>query len=258
MAVQHDEGFLYIRLETAAAVDFSKGHYLIGLDTCSGGAGERLLPFETNLRSPAGLTFLVHLAGKKRSRILVSASYDRYLNAVLGKIVPTQSDTGAWVIMQNQTNRRRISKDGQRFFPCRVATMSRLRFGCLDRVKTAYDSLADFYYEGNAVELRIPWSLINFTDPSSKQVLWKDKDGMTRKTEGIGLLAVSYKPAGVGLTAAATGRRANHTDCFPAVFQDNRIRTYTWHGWNTPVYHTFLKESYYHYGRVLAELGDTP
>ena len=124
LAVQHDEGFLYLMLEMRGAVDFTKAHYLIGLATCQPDAGERLLPFGTALLSPVGLTFVIHLAGKDKSRILAAQSYDKYLNAETKQIRPMDSDQGAWVMMQNHTNNRRISKDGNRFFPPRVSTMS--------------------------------------------------------------------------------------------------------------------------------------
>jgi hypothetical protein len=258
LSVQHDEGFLYLRLETAGVLDFSQARYVIGLDTGSSGAGERLLPFGTNLLCPSGLSFLIHLAGHEKSRILAAAAYDKYLNAGRGLIMPAESAEGAWVMMQNLTNRRRISKDGKRFYPAQVATMSWLRFGSLSTNEAAYNSLSDFFFRENAVELRIPWGLINFTDPSSKCVLWKGKDGLVKQTAGVRLVAVSYKPAQEELAATATGLGANHTDCLPADFRDNRIKAYSWQGWNTPVYHTFLKESYHQYRRSLAELPETP
>ena len=110
----------------------------------------------------------------------------------------------------------------------------------------------------NAVELRIPWGLLNFTDPSSKSVLWKGKGGLVRKTDGVRMVAVSYKPSGYGLTAAPTRRGSGHTDCLPADFRNERIKAYSWEGWDTPVYHTYLKESYHSYRRILAELPGMP
>jgi hypothetical protein len=258
LAVQHDEGFLYMRLETRGALDFTKGHYLIGLATCPAEAGERLLPFGTNLLSPLGLTFVIHLAGKDRSRMLVSNAYDKNLNADTRTVRPEASDQGAWVMMQYRTNARRISKDGKRFFPSRVATMSRLRFGSLDRHHPEHNSLADFFFAGASIELRVPWGLMNITDPSSKTVLWMDKDGATRKTNGIGIVALSYKPEENGFTARSTGGPSNHTNCLPTDLAAARIKTYSWDTWDTPIYHTYLKESYYSYQKVLRSIPEDP
>jgi hypothetical protein len=254
LTVQHDEGFLYLLLKTRGPLDFSKAHYLIGLDTCPAGAGERLLPFGTNLLSPLGLTFVIHLAGRDRSRILAARAYDKYLNVDTRMVRPEDSDQGAWVTMQCRTNSRRISKDGKRFFPSHVSTMSRLRFGSLDTRHPDHHSLADFFYAGASIELRVPWGLINVTDPSSKSVLWMDKDVKTRKTNGIGILAISYKPEEDGFSARRTGGPSNHTNSLPTELDAARIKTYSWDDWNTPVYHTYLKESYYRYQKVLRSI----
>jgi hypothetical protein len=251
LSAQHDEGYLYLLLETAGAIDFTTANFLIGLDTCGAGVGERLLPFGLNLMSPVGLTFFLHLAGKENSRILASAAYDKYLNDPTGLVRPEESDQGAWVMMQNGANIRRISKDGKQFFPAHVFTMSRLRFGSLDVKNRNYHSLADFFFLDNKIELRIPWGLMNITDPSSKMVLWKDKEKAAQKTSGISTLAISYQPEKGMFLARRTGKAGNHTDSLPAVLAPEQIKTYSWDEWNTPIYHTYLKESYYRYQKIL-------
>jgi hypothetical protein len=132
--------------------------------------------------------------------------------------------------------------------------MSGLRFGSLDVNEKDYNSLADFFFRDTSIELRIPWGLINVADPSSKSIIWKEKEGIVKKTEGIRVIALSYKPDGDRLTATPTGRATNHTDCLPFVMHEDQVKLYSWQGWNTPIYHTYLKESYHQYRRILAEL----
>jgi hypothetical protein len=258
--VQHDEGFLYLLLETRGTIDFRNAHYMIGLDTCSSESGEFLFPFETKLQSPVGLKFLIHIAGPENSRIMTCKGYDKYLNILntkKGAITPGHSDQGAWVTMHNKTNARRISKDGTRFFPSRVFNMSALRYGSLEKERPHYDSLSDFFCTGNLMELRIPWGLINFTDPSSKTVLWKDANGMTRKTDGIKIVAASYKPKAGSLRAERTRAKHNATDHLPTklIFPED-VRTYSWETWDMPVYHSYLKEDCATYSKVLAEIAE--
>jgi hypothetical protein len=257
LLVQHDEGFLYVMLEAKENVDFSRAHYLIGLDTCCSDAGEFLLPFKTNLLCPIGLKFLVHLAGESKSRILVCGSYDKYLNAGNGEIRPMTSDQGAWVMMQNKTNSRRISKDKKTFYPSRVFSMSGLRYGSLDPKDPRFNSLSDFSVHKNMIELRIPWSLINVTDPSSRSVLWMDGNGKTKKTEGIKIIAASYKPDKGFLYAENTGKKHNAADSLPGSMTREAVRQYTWEEYSTPVYHTYLKSSYEVYKKILSGLPET-
>ncbi len=253
LCLQHDEGFLYVLLVAAGPIDFSNACYVIGLDTCGSEGGERQIPFNTGFMSPVGLTHLIQLSGMENSRILAASSYDRYLNQDIGSIRPEVSDCGSWVMMLNKTNMRRISKDGRRFFPARVATMSRLRFGSLDRKHSAYTSLADFFASGDRIELRIPWGLINVTDPSSRSVLWLDANGSTRTTPGIRVVAVSYKPDTAGGAAATTGS-SRYTDCFPEQADAAGVGQYVWNGWETPIYHTYLKDSYYAAQKMFSRL----
>lgn len=256
VAAQHDEGFFYLMLETAAPVDFSRANFLVGLDTCGAGTGETRLPCGVNALSPLGLSFVIHLAGEGRSRILVCRSYDKYLNEGTAAVLPGRSDLGEWVVMQNITNHRRLSKDGSRFYPARVFPMSGLRFGSLDPQRSDYDSLADCHVAGNMIELRLPWGLLNVTDPSSHQVLWIDRKAKIRTTRGIAVVAGSFCPSGQGLQARATGRKTNLTDMMPAGLSAAAIRRYQWPSWSHPLYHTFLKRSYSIYRDALARIAE--
>jgi hypothetical protein len=257
LAAQHDEGFLYLLLETGGDIDFSKANYLVGIGTCPPGSGERLLPFRTEFESPVGITFLVHLAGKEKSRVLVCQGYDKRLNAPGGRVAPDPSSQGAWVAMQNRTNARRIGKDGKRFYPSRVFSMGRLRFGSLDPDSPLYNSIADFHAAGNRVELRLPWSLLNFTDPSSRTILWRDDAGYARTIPGIRLFVLSYKPGKTAPAAAPTGGRSHVTDSLPERMSADNVAMYTWQGWDTPSFHTFLKPGHRLVAEALASIPET-
>jgi hypothetical protein len=254
LMVQHDEGFLYLRLETEGAIDFGAAHYLIGIDNADPSVGEFRLPFDLGLASPVGLKFLIHLAGRENSRILVCSSYDKYLNGERRTIRPVFSDQGVWVAMMNRTNYRRISKDGSTFFPSRVSFMSRLRFGTLRNGADGYSSLADFYQSGNVIELRLPWSLLQFSDPSSKQVVWHDKGVKSKTTDGIRLVAASYAPAKGTLSALATGSAHNATDLLPVRFFRDNLVTYEWDPWEVPTFHVYRKEGFDQYRKALASI----
>lgn len=202
--------------------------------------------------------FLVHLAGMRNSRILVTQSYDRFLNAGKGEIAPRQSDQGAWIVLLNRTNARRISKDGKRFYPSHVYSMSTLKHGSLDEKRPDFDSLSDFHVAGNRMEIRIPWAQLNFTDPSTRTVLWMNSAGKSRATEGIRAIALSYSPLGGSPAARTTGGRTNITDSLPQRLVDENVTLYSWDPWETPVYHMYLKKSYYLYKEALSGIPEAP
>lgn len=256
MRMQHDEGFLYLLLETKGNVDFDKAGYVIGINTSSPDSGEYLVPFDTRARSPIGLHFLVHLAGLRNSRILVTRPYDRFLNAEKGEIVPGRSDQGAWVVLQSRSNVRRIGKDGKRFYPSHVNSMSNLKHGSLDEQRPDFNSLSDFHVAGNRVEIRIPWCQLNFTDPSSRTVLWMSGAEKTRTTKGIRALALSYCPR-KDSASRNTGGRTNITDSLPQRLVEENVTLYSWDPWDTPAYHMYLKKSYHEYKEALSAIPET-
>ncbi|MGD0584891.1 MAG: hypothetical protein ABSA86_03820 [Oryzomonas sp.] len=253
LRAQHDEGFLYLLLETAEQIDFRGAHYLIGLDTCSAGVGEHYLPFLNNVRSSLGLTFLIHVAGETQSRILVSRSYDKFTNTDIGRIRPESVERGGWIMMQNMAGSRRISKDGKHFYPARVYSMSRLRHGSLDEKHPAFTSLADFFVSEKRIEFRLPWGLLNYSDPSSRMAVWVEQGKHMRKSDGIGLEVWSYRPSSRGFCADAA-MEGQAADFFPAHATTAGEAVYRWSGWDKPLFHTRLKRSYDIYRQALARI----
>ncbi len=242
LIVKNDEGFIYLCIETMDKINLSENIYLIGIDTCSPQEGEFIIPYGLNITSPTGLKFLIEISGNDKSRILVTRHYDRKLNEDRGIIRPIESYQGEWAIIQHITNRRRLSKDGMRVFPSKVTTSGNLRFGSLDKGNRDYDSISDLYYSGNILELRIPWGILNFTDPSSHLVLWKEGDQIHKKTEGIRFLVISFKRDKDSLLF---DRDTGLIDSLPYPLKRANIKTYRWEGWNTPIYHSYLKDSYF-------------
>ncbi len=225
-----DEGFLYLQLKLSETIDFDTSSFLIGLGTCGDTQGEYRLPIQYKLLSPIPLTFCIELSGKQKSRILITAPYDKYLNHESKVIRPIESIQGGWVEMVQCINERRLSKDLKTFYPPRFTTMSPLRFGTLLSTSSDFNSLSDFYYEGNTLEVRLPWALLNVTDPSSKSVLWVDHQGAYRKTQGIHVVLLKQS--------------AQSYHFVPSSGKKEDVRMVQWEEWNTPTYHTRVKESY--------------
>ena len=80
-----------------------------------------------------------------------------------GRISVTQRNDGRFDSLFIITNRARFRRDGT-FYPASGYNRGRLRFG-----RSSESTLADWYYEPEAalLELRLPWGLINVTDPST-------------------------------------------------------------------------------------------
>jgi hypothetical protein len=136
--------------------------------------------------------------------------------------------------------------------------MSVLQHGSLDGARPDFHSLSDFHVSGNRVEIRIPWCQLNFTDPSTRTVLWMSGADKSRATEGIRPLALSYSPRKGSPAARKAGGRTNITDSLPQRLVDENVTLYTWDPWDTPVYHMYLKKSYYLYKEALSGIPEAP
>lgn len=101
-----------------------------------------------------------------------------------------------------------------------------LAYGNANPAAPDYDSLADFIFAGDYVELKLPWQLLNFSDPS-RMTIHDDY------YENYGVDYITIDTMYLGLTDGAAQER---TPLYPAALK----------GWgNTVSYHERLKPSYY-------------
>jgi hypothetical protein len=98
-----------------------------------------------------------------------------------------------------------------------------LVFGNANPDSSSYNSLADFYYDGEALEIRIPWLLLNFRDPSTLEV--QDDYYATGSFTGLNIDGIS-----IGLACGD---------------MNADMKSYTWDKWDHINYKERLKDSYY-------------
>lgn len=265
-----DEAFLYLRLAVGrldddgdGRPDWKQANYLIGISTAPGKFGLTRLPFIAPLRFPMGMTFAIQLAGPEFSRIWVASAYNPFhlvpadglpaqtILALKRGWNPTISAAGAFEYMIVEPNRRRFGREGQ-YFPPRRYDWGILRYGSLDSRSPYYDSLAEWHanLETSTIDLRIPWALLNVTDPSSHKIFaGTDASGNVRTTETPGFLieAFSYRPVEALSLRPIMEQDNPITDSLPAAAAANyahSLKLFRWAGWEQPHYLLRPKESY--------------
>lgn len=197
LGATYDSGWVYILIKTAGRgpIDWSRVAFSIGLDTYAPERGERRLPPPAACESASGMEFAVSLRGPGASEVLVTPPYVKRSPAETGVSLPLFSPleaTGEFARATLETNRERYARDGTRYPAQRVAP-GLLRFGSLDPSAPAFNTLTDVAVSDDGIiELRLPWALLNFGDPSSGQVLHNPVASggfKTGQTEQISLLA---------------------------------------------------------------------
>lgn len=266
-----DEGFFYLRLIVDeldsggdGKPDWNQVNYLIGVSTAPGQYGMTSLPFIKPVKFPMGMTYAFQLNGKDSSRIWIASSYNAYQisnldgqpaqTALLPKLgwYARVSDAGGFEPLIIEPNRWRFSRNGD-YFPPRRYDRGMLRYGSLDPHSPDYDSLAEWHanVKTNTIDLRIPWTLLNVTDPSSFRVLAGiDPDGAVKtvETPGFQIVVFSYRPSDSARTLAIMDQDQPVADALPAVARSpvltTELKYYRWKGWSTPKYFLKPKDSY--------------
>jgi hypothetical protein len=92
------------------------------------------------------------------------------------------------------------------------------------------------------LQVRIPWALLNVTDPSTRTVLYEESRG-----ESFG--TVTARGFRFGLLTYRDGPRRTLVGALPAVGPGRRwsaesFRTWDWKAWDTPRWHSRVKPAY--------------
>lgn len=228
LSLSADASYLHATIELSRVPDFRSEEVLLGLDTVNRALGQFRWPVG-GLPVETGIEFVVRIRSEGSADLLVEPSYDqarfRYASTVMRD--------GSFDRISVLVNGAVTTKDGRKI-PEKRFDASALRKGSFDEAGNLWRM------EGNKVFLRLPWTLLNFTDPSSLRVLQDkrttyynpERDGLsTVKTDGIvPQVLVFDRAAGKAIGGLGGGDRA----------------PYAWQGWEeAPPYQERLKKSYY-------------
>ena len=166
-----DESYLYLRL---GVDDFENRTYCVPIDTI---AGEGNMNYDGTGFARAA-DFLLVLEGRQNTRLMVDPYYNPNYKLYGQEIFSTDdlvdfaiSGTGKFIEEQQViSNLMHMPKTGQ-IVPVQLWDTGKLRYGVSNPASAAFDSMADFCAGNGFVELRIPWMLLNFADPSSGKIL---------------------------------------------------------------------------------------
>ena len=199
VAVESAADAAFFRLKIHLVEDFKESDQLVvGLDTYRDDLGESILPgaIATSMRHE----FALVLEGTQPAELMVTLAYDLFGishgtsdEGQLYRSTPT--DGGPWRLARWQNSHPRGSDDGTYSFGPSFHDVGELRVRRAGEPPTSHDAVV---VDGAVIEIRIPWSLLNFTDPSQRRVMHDDPEQPGRNTaisEGIAVaLSVNGGP----------------------------------------------------------------
>ena len=220
--VNHNPAGLYLRIHYQNNINFATEETYILLDTVPDLGQQEVLG--QNLEQ--GIDFTVKLAGTDQSRVLVAKDYDLFAYEYGEQVTESYSYT-----IDGFNPVRMILRKGEELSFDYYET-GKLLFGNGNPGTDDYNSLTDAAVKDNVLELRIPWGLLNFKDPSQREVMGDFNQSSLDAAELI-----------AGINIRLLGRKNGQlTTLLPADAAE--VKSYSWDTWNQIEYQERKKKSY--------------
>jgi len=231
LSIKYDEKFMYFLIKKKK-LDFSNDSIYIPIDLTQKTGSNYCKNFGVKFDREAD--FLLVINGSENSRLLVQERYEvlrsTYSRRINGfdtyrheNIPPKNSPE--FVHINTIVEKKVLSENPlERNIDILVET-GKLLYGNANPKSYDFNSLADFISNGDYIEVKIPWQLLNFSDPSKMEIHDDYYDG----NYGVKNIKIDGIYAGAG-------------------FQNGRIamERVKLEGWdNNVTYHERLKSSYY-------------
>ena len=223
-----DASYLTVTIQLSRLPDFKSEEVLVGLDTLGRDLGQMRWPVG-NLGTKTGLEFVVRVSAPNKADLLVIPTY----NASMSRFSTARLWDGTFERMSMLVNGAVKTKDG-REIPEKRFDASALRQGAFDEAGNLWN------IEGNRISLRLPWTYLNVSDPSSLRVLQDSRTGYfnaerdalkTTVTDGFIVDTIVWDKG--------RGRTSGGITVNPA-------KPFIWEGWEiAPPYRERMKKSYY-------------
>jgi len=232
LSMKYDEKFIYFLVrKDGLSIDSDKIYIPIDTTPKTGSSYYE----EKDMLFDRAADFVIQLEGKENSRVRVQERYEvlrsNYsenvyeFNAYLKKNIPAKDSprfTDIDMILQTATPL--IYNNLQA--PAEVFETGKLTYGNANPSSPDFNSLADFMEGDGVVEIKLPWQLLNFSDPS-RMTIHDDY------YEHYGIEYIEINKMYVGVTDGSGGERAE-------------LKSVPLKGWENSVsYHERLKSSYY-------------
>jgi hypothetical protein len=236
LSVAHDEGYLYLMArkqeggwnldEEGLTIAF--GHLPRGAEEADEASG---------LLFPGGAQTLLQIGGED-SRMYINSAYDyhTWLYSHVYNYVPkpenaADAEAENFVPWKLMLNRPLYLPESERTIPSEEFDVGAMQPGVTNLESPEFDNLADYHVAGDVLEIRIPWMMLGFTDPSTHMV-WDDLYA-TGEISPVATEELRVYPA---LTTAEGQSTGDTTDVDPL--------TYEWEDWDEPNFHERKKKSY--------------
>lgn len=247
-----DAACLYINLVMSGSAGLVPGRsdgtaLSIGISLLGPGHGTVSFPIPGSPKATVGMEYMLTLSGKDGGMLLSRPDYSRGSSHFWAD--PATDST--FEHMTFISNRAQISADGT-YFPPITTDQGIWKYGDFNPSSPQFNSLGCWYVDKDGVvRIRIPWNIINISDPSSNRVILDSARDYPPGPEGMRSMPIdtitTIKVPGINLFAVLT-RNGSVVDYGPRKADGSGFKerppSYTWGRWESPRTHERLKKSY--------------
>lgn len=237
LSMKYDEKFVYLKIKKDG-LNLEKDALFIPIDTTPKTGSNYCENF--SLKFDRDADFVLQLSGKKNSRLWVQERYealrstysqgvyrfDTYLARYIPqKDSPTFTKINALLRSEVYIGDEGGDVDDKNFYTAETFETGLLTYGNANPKAKDYNSLADFCAKGDYIEVKLPWQLLNFADPSEMSI----HDDYYDENYGVEYISIDEMHLGIGQKSSAR----------------ISLATVPLEGWDNKVsYHERLKPSY--------------
>lgn len=245
LSMKYDEKYIYYMVDCKGRNPKNEKLF-IPIDTTSKSGSKHISNF--NIKLDKNADFVICIEGEKKSKLLVQERYNT-IDGVYGKFI--KNNYNQFIEKPEKNSNKFVDIKAllyEKDYYCESKKISQKEFIDRNRYHSKYyslfktnttgilvygngnpkskdfDSLSDFYYGKDFVEIRIPWQLLNFYDPSQMKI-----HDDYYECYGVEPITIDKMYVGVGNEGSNIG-----------------MKEFKLEGWGNDVtYHERLKKSYY-------------
>ena len=200
LSLKYDEKFIYF-LVKKEGLDFFKDTIYVPIDLTGKSGSNYSRKFDVKFDREAD--FLLVLNGEENSRLLVQERYEALRSTYSQRIngfdtyrrenVP-EKNSPEFVPINTFIEKKIPNEDPIKRKIDIPMEVGKLIYGNANPKSEEFNSLADFCSGGDYIEIKLPWQLLNFSDPSKMQI----HDDYYEENYGVEYIDIENMYAGVG------------------------------------------------------------
>ncbi len=233
LSMKYDEKFMYFMVQKPG-LDFEQDTIYIPIDTTPKTGSNYCSNYDLKFERP--VDFLITINGKTDSRIQVQERYEalraNYYHETHDKDAyenPPDEDSPEFMDINMILQTATVLMQNDLSAKAEVFETGLLTYGNANPKSKDFNSLADFICEGDSIELKLPWQILNFADPSRMEI----HDDYYDENFGVEYIQIDSMYVGVASYETLDGERIP-------------LGELPLKGWGNKVtYHERLKSSYY-------------